>query len=178
MATAIDGRPAAVEWAKWFVTDNKTSHHKYNYTEGAQRMQEENIWPLTWPFEADCSAFVTDCYALAGMHDPNGQRYNHTGYTGTLLATGKHIDIAQVKPGDVVIYGAGTGDHAAIIVEVHGKDILTVSHGQQGDPSFVWVNHPIAVPTRGYGYDGRQPQTFLTFDPTVVRTQHHPTEIK
>ena len=172
-----DGRPVAVEWAEYFVNDNKTHAGKYFYTEGAERMSEETTWPLKYPFFADCSAFVTICYSLAGMHDPNGQKYNHTGYTGTLLATGKSISIGAVKPGDIVIYGPGTGWHTAIIVEVHGKDVLTVSMGQQGDPSYCWVNHPIGVPARGFGSDGRQPQTFLTFDPTVVRTYHTPKEL-
>lgn len=180
---AVDGRPVAVEWANFFVNDNKISRNKYIYTEGAQRMSEEAIWPLKYPFFADCSAFVTVCYSLAGMHDPNGQKYNHTGYTGTLLANGRHIDnINYVHPGDIVVYGTGTGSHAAIVVEVHakdgGRDILTASFGQQGDPSYCWVDRPTSVPSRGYGYDGRHPQTFLAFDPTVVRTQHHPKDIK
>jgi len=58
-----------------------------------------------------------------------------------------------VQPGDVIVYGPGTGWHTAIIVEA-GSDPLTVSMGQNGDPSYVRVSQ-----------DGRLPQTYLRFIP-------------
>jgi hypothetical protein len=71
-----------------------------------------------------------------------------------------------------VVYGPGTGEHVALVVNVSGADILTVSHGEQGDPSYVWVNAPTASPSEGYPVDGRQPQTFLRCNTTTVGVAH------
>ena len=105
----------------------------------------------TLPVTADCSAFVTLCYFWAGAPDPNGLNYDHEGYTGTLLAHGIKIPLEQVLPGDVVVYGPGTGWHTALVIE-SGADPLTVSMGKDGDPSLVRVSQ-----------DGRLPQTYLRF---------------
>jgi hypothetical protein len=158
----MDVSDIIVAWAQWSVKHNK----QWNYTEGAQRMQDINHAGIL-PVFADCSAAVTLWYNWAGAPDPNGQGYNHTGYTGTLLANGKHIDISLVKPGDVVVYGPGTGVHTALIVQVRDKDILTVSHGQQGDPSYVWCGTPSGKPL-GYPADTRTPRTFLRFNTNAI----------
>lgn len=168
-APAIDATPHIVAWAKWAVAN----HKQWHYTMGAQRMSDIGL-PGHLPCYADCSAACTLYYNWSGAPDPNGQNYNHTGYTGTLLAHNPHIPMAQVKPGDIVIYGGGTGEHAALVVEVHANgDILTVSHGQEGDPSYVWVNHPKG-PALGHAVDGRLPQTFLRPDRRQIYPAHVP----
>jgi len=141
-----DTRQAIVEWAKWAVTN----HEHFNYTEGPERMSAIGVWPPKFPMAMDCSAFVTWCYWIAGATDPNGMGYDHEGYTGTLLH-GLEIPLAQVQPGDVIVYGPGTGWHTALVVQA-GHDPLTVSMGQQGDPSLVHVSQ-----------DGREPQRYLRF---------------
>ena len=141
-----DTRNAIVEWAKW-AHDNKAH---FNYTEGPERMSAIGVYPPKFPINADCSAFVTWCYWIAGAPDPNGLHYDHEGYTGTLLH-GLEIPRDQVQPGDVIVYGPGTGWHTALVIEA-GADPLTISHGQQGDPSLVRVSQ-----------DGRQPQRYLRF---------------
>lgn len=110
--------------------------------------------PLTerFPLATDCSGFVTLCYFLGGAPDPNGLGFNGSGYTGTLLSWGKHIPLSSVRPGDAIVYGPGSGWHTALIVE-GGADPLTISLGEQGDPSLVRVSQ-----------DGRLPQTYLRFD--------------
>lgn len=143
-----DARNDIVNAAKWSVA-NKTGWH---YTEGPQRMEG-----IGHPFagcHSDCSAFVTLMYNWCGAPDPNGLGYNGTGYTGTLLGHGTPIALNQVVPGDVIVYGPGTGWHTAVVVE-GGADPLTVSMGQEGDPSYVRVSQ-----------DGRQPQRYLRFDTT------------
>ena len=150
-----------VDWAHWFQKNSKST--KEIYTEGAKRMDEIGRWPLVLPINSDCSGFVTLLYWLAGLPDPNNCHYNHTGYTGTLLAHGTKIPLNQVQPGDVIVYGPGTGWHTALIVDVTGanaKNPLTISHGQQGDPSYVHVNQ-----------DGRLPQTYLRFNTSAINAQ-------
>lgn len=151
-----DVRQSIVNWAKWGV-DN---HAGFTYTEDGSRM--EGIGHPGVPCHADCSAFVTLCYNWSGAADPNGQGYNGTGYTGTLLSHGQEIPLSQVQPGDAIVYGSGTGDHTALIVEA-GPDPLTVSHGQQGDPSYCRVSQ-----------DGRQPQRYLRFDTTKIGPGYDP----
>jgi hypothetical protein len=141
-------REKIVANAKWGVANAAQIH----YSEGAQRMEGVNH-PFKLPLTSDCSAFVTDCYNWAGAPDPNGNNYNGYGYTGTLLSHGTKIPLSEVQPGDVIVYGPGTGWHTAIVVEA-GPDPLTISMGQESDPSYVRVSQ-----------DGRLPQTYLRFLP-------------
>jgi len=143
-----DCRNAIVSWARWGVAN----HAGFTYSDGPNRMEGINK-PGQLPCICDCSAWVTYTYHWAGVNtDPNGQGYNGTGYTGTLLEHGTEITVNQVQPGDVIVYGPGTGEHAAVIVEA-GSDPLTSSMGEQGDPNYVRVSQ-----------DGRQPQRYLTID--------------
>jgi len=148
-----DARQDIVNWARWGVANSAG----FTYSENADRMEGVNK-PGVTPCVCDCSAFVTYCYSWAGAADPNGQGYDGQGYTGTLLSHGAPIALHDVQPGDVIVYGPGTGDHTAVIVEA-GADPLTVSMGEQGDPSYVRVSQ-----------DGRQPQRYLRFDTTKIGT--------
>ena len=86
-----DTRQAIVAWAQWA---HQNAQH-FNYTEGPLRMSAIGVYPPQFPINADCSAFVTWCYWIAGADDPNGLGYNHTGYTGTLLSHGLEIPLAK-----------------------------------------------------------------------------------
>jgi len=163
-----DSRQNIVAWANWGVANK--AH--FNYTEGPARMEAIGTFPIKFPVFADCSAAVTLWYWLAGAADPNGQNYDHEGYTGTLLSHGQHISLVDVKPGDVVVYGPGTGWHTALVVEIVNGNILTVSHGEQGDPSYVWANAPECVNPHNYPHDGREPQTYLRFNTATVGTAY------
>jgi hypothetical protein len=148
-----DTRAGIVKWARgWGVANEPQIHYR-----------ETRPMPLTatLPLTTDCSGFVTLCYFLAGAPDPNGLGYNGQGYTRTLLAHGKHIPLAQVKPGDVIVYGPGAGWHTALIVEA-GPDPLTVSHGQEKGPELVRVSQ-----------DGRLPQTYLRFPTNARQAKKH-----
>ena len=46
---------------------------------------------------------MTLCYKAAGAPDPNGNGYDGTGYTGTLVQQGRWTD--DPEPGDLVFYG-------------------------------------------------------------------------
>ncbi len=154
-----DARNAVVAWARWGV---RNSRH-FIYSMGSERMSaigRRGVLPIV----ADCSASVTAWYNFAGAPNPNGFPYSlMEGYTGTLLdsSSGRDIDLALVRPGDIVVYGPGTGEHTALIVEA-GLDPLTVSMGRQGDPSFVRISQ-----------DGRVPQRFRTF-PTRAKRVYWP----
>lgn len=137
-----DVRAAIVNWARW----GEAHRSAFTYQEVRPMHLSGKL-----PWTGDCSSFVTLCYWLAGAPDPNQANYDGWGYTGSLLQHGQHIDLAHVQPGDVIVYGPGTGWHTAVVVE-GGADPLTVSMGEQGDPSLVRVSQ-----------DGREPQTYLRF---------------
>lgn len=138
-----DRRKHLVAWARWGVLHDPEIHYA-----------EVRPMPLTaqLPMTTDCSGFVTFCYKQAGCADPNGAGYSGYGYTGTLLAHGRQVPLRSVLPGDLIVYGPGTGEHVAIVVEA-STDPLTVSHGQESEPAYVRVSQ-----------DGRQPQRYLRFD--------------
>lgn len=136
-------------------------HNQFDYSEGSNRMADVHTpWPAPPKrITCDCSGYVTYCWSWAGAPDPNGLNYDGQGYTGTELTHNQHIAIIlssnqeikreEARPGDLVVYGPGNGEHVAIIIE-KGEDPLTVSMGHQGAPEYVTVNA-----------DGRMPQTFL-----------------
>ena len=86
---------------------------------------------------ADCSGMVTCLCKWAGLDDPNGLRYDHEGYTGTMLAHLPHYR----KPGNamvgaLVVFGPSTGEHVCM-VRKPGADPLLFSHGFEGGPLYV-----------------------------------------
>ncbi len=87
----------------------------------------------TLPLTTDCSGFVTLCYFLAGAPDPNGLGYSGQGWTGTLLRHLEHIVAGSAQQGDLVVWGAYPGRHAALVLEA-GGDPLLCSHGQERGP--------------------------------------------
>ena len=127
--------------------------HYGNFHRGQFTYEEVRPMKLSarLPWIGDCSTFVTWCYWMAGAPDPNQANYDGWGFTGSLLQHGQHIPLDKVIPGDVIVYGPGSGWHTALIVE-KGADPMTISMGEQGDPSLVRVSQ-----------DGREPQTYLRF---------------
>src|SRR5438477_7070526 len=117
-----DVRQAIVAAARWGIRNEPRIH----YGE-ARPIPLRRRLPLT----TDCSGFVTLCYFLAGAPDPNGLEYDGAGWTGTLLRNMEHA--AEPRAGDVVVFGAYPGHHAAIVLEP-GDDPLLASHGQERGP--------------------------------------------
>jgi cell wall-associated NlpC family hydrolase len=153
-------RDEMVKWANWGIAN----HALFDYTEGPERMSMIHLAPgeTTQRISADCSGFATGCAKWAGAPDPNNQHFDGQGYTGTMLEYCKQITLAQVRPGDLVVYGPPPGHHVCIViglVEEGGKtvDLQLSSHGEQGDPHEVL--HSVEQeyqPT---------PATFLSFIP-------------
>ena len=81
----------------------------------------------------DCSQAVSLVAHVAGAKDPNGGNWASDGYTGTLLSGCAHITRAQAKPGDLRVFGGGTGHHVCMVIQP-GSDPLLFSHGQENDP--------------------------------------------
>lgn len=127
-------RANVTHWARWGITNRAQFH----YTQGAQR-DDFLLEPVgTLPVYTDCSGFVTLCFKWGGCKDPNGLGYRRLGYTGTLLAHGNHIATAIARTGDVFVFGANPGLHAALIIDAIGDgDYWLSSHGHEDAPNRV-----------------------------------------
>ncbi len=92
----------------------------------------------TLPLTTDCSGFVTLCAQWAGAPDPNGRAFDGDGYTGTILNHCQELlQVGHARPGDLIVYGGGTGHHVVGITRVLGNgDFKVVSHGSERGP---WV---------------------------------------
>lgn len=93
--------------------------------------------PFTLPggsLTTDCSGSVTIACRWGGAKDPNGLNFNGAGYTGTLLSHLPHISREHAQPGDLIVFGPGTGHHVVMILRKVGDDFLTGSHGQNSGP--------------------------------------------
>jgi hypothetical protein len=172
----VDAAAEIVRWAYWGVA-NKTlpaGEWRFDY------MMRRPMWivpptpwvapPLSVTERIDCSTAVTLWFRLANCLDPNDLNYDGEGNTQTLFQHGLQIDQAALRPADVVVYDALdqlSMQHTALIVH-GGADPLTISMGEHGDPSEVYVSQ-----------DGRVP-TYLRFDTTTplpMPTPGSPAEI-
>jgi Putative peptidoglycan binding domain len=123
-------RKEIVSNALWGVEKCDQIHYDM---EGPRLAALEN--PRTLPLTTDCSAFVTLCYNWAAAPNPNGGPYSvkATAFTGTLLKHCRKIPRSLVQAGDLVVWGAGTGNHVCLVVEA-GADPMLVSHGAERGP--------------------------------------------
>ena len=89
---------------------------------------------------------VTMICHIAGLKDPNGDRYRSDGFTGTLLAYAAKRDAIYTNPkgagiGAIVIFGPGTGEHACLVRRPDHRatnpNPLLYSHGQERGPIFI-----------------------------------------
>lgn len=141
----LSKRDKVVHWAKWGVSFEPSIH----YSEAVDRDDWLTKRAGLLPLVTDCSGFATACYKWAGADDPNGLGYKQLGYTGTLLSHMKVV--SRPKPGDLVVYGPGTGHHVGIVVEA-GSDPLTVSHGQERGPLYIRVSEERRYQPAGIRY--------------------------
>src|SRR2546423_615721 len=102
----------------------------------------------------DCSEGVTCLCKWAGLHDPNGLGYSGDGYTGTLLNHLPHYsEPSHAYVGALVVFGPGTGDHVAMVMQ-RGANPVLWSHGSEGGPRAVTLSVENAI--------HRKPTTFLS----------------
>src|SRR5258708_18930246 len=82
----------------------------------------------------DCSESVTLLCKLAGLDDPNGLRYDGTGYTGTLLDHLPHYtNPSKANIGGLGVLGPGTGEHVVMVRHPRDRPGL-FSPGPGGGP--------------------------------------------
>lgn len=103
----------------------------------------------------DCSESVTSLFRWAGLRDPNGNGYDGTGYTGTLLEHLPHYEnVRHAHPGALLVFGGGTGVHVCMLMERGGDNPMLFSHGQEAGPLHISLSEEAA-------YHAGQTQTWL-----------------
>lgn len=123
-------REKIVAYCRWSIEHEPQIHYAQE-----RPMDLANLYGL--PQRDDCSEHATKAYKSAGAPDPNGRRYDGYGYTGTLISRGRRVALEHARPGDLVLYGAGTGRHVAVLLEpghANGGDPMLCSHGQERGP--------------------------------------------
>jgi hypothetical protein len=140
-------RSEIVANALWGVAHEGQIH--YRQSRPIDGINHKHKLPLT----TDCSGFATLCYNWAGAPDPNGAGYNGSGYTGTLLNHLDRVARANLRPGDLVVFGPAPGRHVVVVVG-SGADPDVVSHGQERGPIRLKLSAEAAAQPK--------PMTFLT----------------
>lgn len=103
-------RALMVHWAQWGVIHQDV----FSYTmEHPQRSEMFHLRPGELPtggrkIHADCSQFYASIGKWVGL-----KVFTDTDYTGTLLQKGRLV--TKPRAGDCVIFGGGTGEHAAMV---------------------------------------------------------------
>jgi hypothetical protein len=113
-------------------------HHAAEIHYAQTRPYPFHLKAPAYPITLDCSSAVTLLCKWAGLHDPNGPNYNYDGYgyTGTLLdgPCPHYFTASHAKQGAIVIFGPGTGEHAAMVIGDLGTNPLLFSHGNEAGP--------------------------------------------
>lgn len=72
----------------------------------------------------DCSSFITMCYYVAGLPDPNGMGFNGYGYTGTQWNRGSYT--TSPKAGDLAFYGnMGNGIPSHVAIHISPYEVVS-----------------------------------------------------
>lgn len=128
VSEAFTPRQRIIAWCRWALNHESGIHYQQSRPIPLQRGKNHQL-----PLFTDCSGSTTIAYYAAGLPDPNGRKYDGSGYTGTLRAHLAKKPLAEVKPGDLIVYGGGTGSHVVIVYKA-GADPIVFSHGQESGP--------------------------------------------
>lgn len=129
IGTVVDPRQKMLDWMNWALRNTASIHYAQSRPIPLKAGKARQL-PLT----TDCSGSTTIAAYAAGLPDPNGRKYDGSGYTGTMRSHCKQIKRAQLQAGDIIIYGGGTGSHMVIVYDITPTDVIVFSHGQESGP--------------------------------------------
>ena len=121
-------RDAIVREAMWGINHEPSIHYRQSRPIPLKQWKAHKL-----PLYTDCSGSITGIFYSVGAPDPNGLNYNGQGYTGTMLNHLKRIPRSQLRRGDLVVFGPGTGHHVCLVIK-GGADPVLFSHGQERGP--------------------------------------------
>ena len=79
------------------------------------------VWAADGPNSFDCSGFTMWSYRKVGVNLPH--------FSGAQMDRGKSVSKKNLKPGDLLFYGAGGGSHVSMYIG-HGKMIHASNPGR------------------------------------------------
>lgn len=115
---------------------DEAAHHSWTYAAVRPLEMPPRPWSKGKKVKADCSKGVQFlCWWAGCPNDPMGMHFGPYGNSSTLALHLHHLDKpSELKVGDIVTFGTGGGDHAAMVYEA-GADPLLWSNGHQGAPN-------------------------------------------
>jgi hypothetical protein len=123
------------------LMDDLIQHRGAIHYEQIRPMRNVHLAKPVFPMTMDCSEAVTCLCKWAGLRDPNGLRFNGKGYTGTMLDHLPHYhNPANALAGALVVFGPGTGEHVAMVLEPDHRNPLLFSHGSERGPLAVHLH--------------------------------------
>jgi hypothetical protein len=69
------------------------------------------------PVATDAAGYLILMARWAGQPDPSGNEFSGEGDTGSFLHNLPTVTLAELEPGDIVVFGGGIGHHAAVVTE-------------------------------------------------------------
>jgi len=115
---------------------DEAAHHTWTYAAVRPLAMPHRPWSAGQRVRGDCSKGVQFlCWWAACPNDPMGLHYGPYGNSSTLAMRLRHLSHAsELKVGDIVTFGPGGNEHAAMVMEA-GNDPLLWSNGHQGAPN-------------------------------------------
>lgn len=127
---APDYRGKLVQEMDWMLAHEPAIHYLQRRPMHVDQVKNHQL-----PMWSDCSESTTELFRAVGLPDPNNNGYNGSGFTGTLRRTSNRKSFSDLKPGDYIVYGGGSGSH---VVMVYKKRLAggywVFSHGQESGP--------------------------------------------
>ncbi len=115
---------------------DEAAHHTWTYAAIRPEAMPHRPWKAGQKVRSDCSKGVQFLAWWAGCpNDPMGMHWGPYGNSSTLAVHLHHVDKASdLLVGDIVTFGQGGDEHAAMVLE-RGTDPLLWSMGHQGAPN-------------------------------------------
>jgi len=124
------GKKAAASRSK-FVSQARGGVGKKDVSYEQRRPITELSSDKLVPIATDAAGYLIASAKWAGLDDPSGNEYSGEGTTGDLLKL-EQIPASEAEPGDLVVFGGGTGHSAAVLTEAKKGEWQAVGHGEGG----------------------------------------------
>jgi hypothetical protein len=119
-------RDKVIEQLRWLLANHDQVFYGQVRPVALARFRD-HLLPIT----SDCSGSIIGANFAAGAPDPGGNNYDGSGNTASFLLHLTHITRAQLRPADIVVFGALPGDHAVCVLD---SALNVYTHGHAGVP--------------------------------------------
>jgi hypothetical protein len=139
---------AALAHMVWGLRNQPAIH----YSELLSGPENRAMWlqnPSILPQWTDCSGWCVETHKVGGLEDPAGQKYAGVGNSTEICTHLQRVQEHQLQPVDIVTFGVGGSEHAALVYDVSEAGITLCSHGQEAGPLLVTLESECAAHGNG-----------------------------